>query len=566
MAQFALLATHRDVVGREPQLSELREILAKYRRREVIFLLAKINAVLGTWKNEPNFELDNEVSRLFLKSYVNQLAELKRQGPARVVFSRMTLLYLVKQACVASGENEALANTDETVADIGLAALMANDLMLPFLPSNRDGTLERLANLFPFADYISTDGYATEIARGQKMFEIASQLPSLRARKDFVDIGRRFEELFGLPYATFCQLIFGCATKFLDIQVNDLRSPNALVLKETFFQKSTVPLERARKFFEMFAISEADLAERIRASANRPGDDFTILQGSPLLLLAPDLYTCFDPGFLVDKAGRSLYWTLFSALNDSERTKLGSFWGAVFEEYVNQLLAESYAAGGIFVPAPKFPNGDEAFDGYIRERGSLIVFEHKSSTLRADAKYGGDPGKLKKDLNLKFIEGGEDGAKGIAQLNKSLVRFLRGERIGELKHEDVHTIYPCMVCLDNAVSIPYMAAYFRDQFKAVFPRKGIRQTVTTLFTLNITDVENLLGYLGRFQLSDIFESYHSKNRTMLTSLTSSEVPLIKGVDPDRTILRQGFSDFAMKLEEDLFPNEAARQSGDPDAI
>jgi hypothetical protein len=566
LAQFALLATHRDIIGHEPQVPELRSILAKYERREVIFLLAKLNAVLGTWKNEPNFEADAQISRLFLKNHLNQLAELKRQGPARVVFSRMTLLYLVKQACVASGETGALLNNDDAVADIGLAALMANDLMLPFLPSNQNGTLERIANLFPFADYISTDGYATEIARGQKMFELASQLPSLRERSDFVDIGRRFEELFGLPYPTFCRLIFGCATKFLDIQVNDLRSPNALVLKETFFQRSTVSLERARKFFEMFAISDAHLANEIKASASRPGDDFTILQGSPLLMLAPDLYTCFDPGFLVDKAGRSLYWTLFSALPENEKTKLGSFWGAVFEEYVNQLLAQSYAAGGIFVPAPKFPNGDEAFDGCIRERGSLIVFEHKSSTLRADAKYGGEADKLKRDLNRKFIEGDEEGAKGIAQLNKSLVRFLRGEPIGELTPEDVHTIYPCMVCLDNAVSVPYMAAYFKEQFKAVFPRKGIRQTVTTLFTLNIADVENLIGYLGRFRLSDIFESYYFNNRAMLTSLSSSKVPILKGIEPEQTPLRQGFSDFAKKLEEDLFPHEVAQQSGPPRAV
>jgi hypothetical protein len=390
LAQFALLATHRDLIGREPQISELRALLAKYQRREVIFLLAKLNAVLGTWKNAPDFDRDNEVSRIFLKSHFNHLTELKLGGPARVVFSRMTLLYLLKQACLASGENGALVNSDEAVADIGLAALMANDLMLPFLPSSRDGTLERLANLFPFSDYISNDGYATEIARGQKMFELASQLPSLRARNDFVDISRRFEELFGLPYLTFCELIFGCATKFLDITVKDLLSPNALVLTEAFFQRSAISLERARNFFEGFAIAEADLADKIRGSANRPGDDFTILQGSPLVLLAANIYTCFDPGFLVDKAGRGLYWTLFSELNDNEKRKLASFWGAVFEEYVNQVVGQSYAAGGVLVPGPKFPNGDEAFDAYIRERGSLIVFEHKSSTLRADAKYAGD--------------------------------------------------------------------------------------------------------------------------------------------------------------------------------
>jgi len=564
LAQFAVLLTHREVVGREPKIAELHSLLSKYQRREVIFLLAKLNAVLGTWKNEPNFQLDDAVSRIFLKGYLDQIAELKRQG--RIVFSRMTLLYLVKQACIASSENGTPVNTDEAIADVGLAALMANDLMLPRLPSSGDSTLERLANLFPFSDYISTDGYATEIARGQKMFELASRLNSLRERTDFVDITQRFEELFGLSHSTFSQLIFGCATKFLGIQLNDLRSPNALLMKETFFQKTTVSLETARKFFATFALAEDGLAEKIQGAANRPGDDFTILQAFPLLLLAPELYTCFDPGFLVDKAGRNLYWTLFSALNDNEKGKLGSFWGAVFEEYVNQLLAQSYAGGGTFVPGPKFTNGDEAFDAYILERGSLIVFEHKSSIIRADAKYGGDVGKLKRDLDLKFVEGDEDGAKGIAQLNRSIARFLRGEAIGGLLPKDVYTIYPCIVCLDNAVSIPYMAAYFKEQFKAVFPRKEFRQTVTTLFTLNITDVENLLGYLGRFQLSDILESYHAASRTMLTSLSTSSVPLLEGVAPDETVLRRGFAEFARKLEEELFPQGEVNQDAGHDAL
>jgi hypothetical protein len=53
----------------------------------------------------------------------------------------------------------------------------------------------------------------------------------------------------------------------------------------------------------------------------------------------------------------------------------------------------------------------------LLEGGSLVAFEHKSSTIRADAKYGGDVEKLKEQLHLKFVEGDEEGAKGIAQLN-----------------------------------------------------------------------------------------------------------------------------------------------------
>jgi hypothetical protein len=70
-------------------------------------------------------------------------------------------------------------------------------------------------------------------------------------------------------------------------------------------------------------------------------------------------------------------------------------------------------------------------------------------------------------------------------------------------------------------------AIFTEQFKLMFPRKEFHQTVTPVFTLNISDIENLLGYLTEFEISDILESFHSKNRASLTSLSSSEVPLLK---------------------------------------
>jgi hypothetical protein len=251
---------------------------------------------------------------------------------------------------------------------------------------------------------------------------------------------------------------------------------------------------------------------------------------------------------------------LFSGISNEQRNKLASFWGAIFETYVNSILEQSYKGKGSFIPEPKFPNGDQAFDACLVERGCLVVFEHKSSTLRADAKYGGDIPKLKKELDVKFVAGDEEGAKGLAQLNKSLLRFLRGETIAALTCADVNTIYPCLICLDGSVSVPYIGRYFKEQFKMVFPRKEFRQTVTPVFTLNISDLENLLGYLEDIMLSDILESFYSENRSMLTSLSSSNVPILKGAKQGPNLVREGFAKFASKLERDLFPNEA----GQPD--
>jgi len=164
------------------------------------------------------------------------------------LFSRITLLYLAKQACIACGDTGAMMDDARSYEAIGLACLMANDLMLPFMPSPQDGTLERLANVLPFSDYMPHDQYPAEIARAQKMFDIASQEPSLRSRSDFLDLKTEFENAMGASYITFSQLVFGCATKFLNVRLEDLASPEAMILRSTFFQKSAIPPEKAKQF------------------------------------------------------------------------------------------------------------------------------------------------------------------------------------------------------------------------------------------------------------------------------------------------------------------------------
>ncbi len=58
MAQFAVLVTYREIFGKDPKIEELHAILSKYGRCELLFLLAKLNCLLGTWQNTPNFEED----------------------------------------------------------------------------------------------------------------------------------------------------------------------------------------------------------------------------------------------------------------------------------------------------------------------------------------------------------------------------------------------------------------------------------------------------------------------------------------------------------------------------
>jgi hypothetical protein len=510
---------------------------------------------LGTWQNAPNFDVDAQLSAVLLKGHHSEVQLIRRSTDRRVVFSRITLLYLIKQACIACSEDGLLVQNEDHQGDVGLSCLMTNDLLLPFVPSPSDDTLKRLANLLPFADYIGHDQYSMDIGRTLIMFDEISCLPVLKARTDFIDIKGIFEHYMGLSIRTFCELIFGCATKFLSVNLDQIRaSTEALFLRSAFFRKTKLEPATVVQFLKKLAIPENVLARKINESHDRPGDDLTVFQQNPLIEIGPDLYICVDPGFLGDKAGRAAFWTLFSEISqNSLRLELLSFWGAVFEEYVNYALVQSYSAGGHLLLSPRFANGDQAFDACLIEGRDLIVFEHKSSTLRADAKYGGDTKKLREQLHLKFVDGDEEGKKGVAQLSSSLERFLAGENLDGISNNQISKVYSVLVCLDNSVIVPLMGQYFNDQFRTLFPRKKFkRTTITPIFTLGISDLENLLGYVDTFHFSEILESYYRKNRAMLTSISRSEVPLLANVQAGKNVVRERFSQFGNDIVKKLF--------------
>jgi hypothetical protein len=565
MSRFAMLITYREVFDREPHLDELHSMLTKYARREVVAFLGKLNCLLGTWKNTPQTELDAKLSNFILGRHRQRL-EAIRKGPIdRIVFSRLTLLYVLKQACLACPEEGLDLTTEPSKNDLGVCCLMANDLVLPFIPSPSDNILRKLSNILPFCDYVSLDHYPMEIARTQMILEDIVQLPAIKERPDFIDLANLFNERFKISATTFCELVFGCATKSLDVSPEKLESaPEALVLRDTYFQHSKVPPESVAQFFRKVAITEAELASRIRESQNRPGDDLTLLQQFPMIEIVQGRFLCLDPGFLVEKAGTGFYWALFSEVSPNLRDKLPGFWGSVFETYVNSVLGQSYAGFGRFIPEPRFENGDASFDACIVEGRDLIVFEHKSSVIRADAKYGGDVTKLENQLRLKFVEGDKDEPKGVTQLSRNLSRFLGGDKLGGvLEAKDISRVYPVLVCLEGSVVVPYMARYFRDQFKEIYPRKKYPQVVTPLFTLGITDVENLLGFLAMFKLSEILESYYSNNKAMLSPISSSDVPLLKNVRPGKNLVKDRFSEFAERMVKNLFGEEAALEATKP---
>jgi hypothetical protein len=251
--RLAVLITYREVFKKEPTAEELHAILKKYKRDEVILLLGKFNCLMGTWKNEPDEELDRKLSSYILDKHVarlNAIRDWDRQV-TRLVFSRLTLLYLVKQACLVCPDNGPGLSSAEGRNDLGTCCLMANDLVLPFVPNSTDSAIGKLANLLPFSDYMPMDHYPKELARTELILQNVLPLPSLKKRTKYVDLSKLFEDRFGFPAQSFCQMIFGCATKSLQTTPEQLRStPDALIIRDTFFSKTNLPADTSGEVFQ----------------------------------------------------------------------------------------------------------------------------------------------------------------------------------------------------------------------------------------------------------------------------------------------------------------------------
>jgi hypothetical protein len=132
----------------------------------------------------------------------------------------------------------------------------------------------------------------------------------------------------------------------------------AFLITPQYLQHAAVAREDIVTFLGL--LSATPQALQVQARVDSPGADFLALQRHPLIEYSADTYMCPDAGFLSDKAGPSLFWTLHQATD--RRSDLLAYWASVIERYAQWLFTETYQGRGQWYPSPRFPNGDEAGD------------------------------------------------------------------------------------------------------------------------------------------------------------------------------------------------------------
>jgi hypothetical protein len=434
------------------------------------------------------------------------IARLRDEAPDLSVFNRINLLYMAKQALlVASPDGQPVANRSD-IERIGICFLMANDLVLGYEPSKADSLLQSVAGLMPFPELVVRESLVADITRNRVLLHEILDRPRIRQHKHFRDLRAEYCSRFGMTFERFCALVVAVSTRFALPQGDKELFSTGPCLGADFFRNTTVPPEEIEAFFVATARTEEQMKRLLEEAAGPV--NFDPIQRFPLVALSDGSRICLDPAYLLEKAGKSFYWTLRSIYDDAEGSRLKEFWGAMLEEYLHWLFQNCYQGEGSYM-SPTFADGTPAFDGCLVEGSVLVAMEYKSSILTAIAKRSFSESALRPDLVKKFVASQKNENKGVGQLRAVLERWCGGDEICGLEDGRIHKVIPVLVCLDDAMASPGVARYLDSILCEHRTRIGKRakKTITPLFVVTLPDLEYLLKFTTSMLIQEMLQKF-----------------------------------------------------------
>jgi hypothetical protein len=472
-------------------------------------------------------------------------------------FSRYTILWLLRQAlttCAAQGGRR----THEACGVFGEACLIANDLANP--PKTTRTSLELAASLLPTVPDFSQEEFDVDVARS--LYLLAED-----ARRVVPSLPGRIEGLLGYTIEEYCDLAFASAMKPIAEGPTNLATFELAALTPAHFRTTNIRPERAQVFLQSISATETTLANTI-AQEKAPERSLMIFRTTPLLD-HNDAFVPIDIGFVLDKAGRGLFWAALKQSTDiKEQNQLLSDWGTLHEHHLNTLLAENLGRRSKLLVKPSFANGDEAFDSAILEGRTLIAIECKATTMRDDIKYVDDPVALRGALEQRFVTGEGKKRKGLAQLSKNIQRFAMGEVLHDateitLSRAHVGTVVPVLVHVDNTLRTPGIPHYLNFRFKEQARIK--RPIVTPLVLLPLTELEQLEGHLTDHGLMPFVESFLEQLKADPAAVFfTGKLPLLRDQPRKRGTSLQRLDKYLDTLLHRLFPNAPIDADEQPD--
>lgn len=500
--------------------------LRKYPVSAVIRLCSVLNGVISSWTRRDDAEIQRG---LILSAFPPDVAR-RIFDTNRPVFHRHQLLFLTQEAVRRCGI-DAPPVAGPNWGGLGTVFLMANDQLgrqFPALTEDVEKLVSLISAFIPAFEANSFQGFLHKMGRSYLM--LSRFVDPLRGRKNFFDVTALFQEATGIPLSVYQALLTGVLARAAKIDVEKaVRDPDNFVVPMRWFSSTSVPQSQVDAFFTDMSTTTERLAGRILEESPRP-DDFKILRDKPLLS-EPEGFFPIDFSFLAEKFDTGPFWCVHHHLPGSKRENFHSFWGDVFEGYMNWVFGQSCGRKrNRFYPNPHYTEApsEQVCDGLIICDRTVVLVEYKGATFSAASKYGRDIAALKYEMDQKLVVN-----KGVAQLVRAIERLFRLERPDQIDGVDlagVTTVCPLVILRDDLGSVCGVNGYLNARFQSVKPRR-LRCAVMPLFCLSAEDVEKLSSYLGDLPLASLLGAWKKRDHHLMGSFWMIDNKFIKERDP-----------------------------------
>jgi hypothetical protein len=421
MKFWVLQLGYEEVFGEKAEWPGVERRLQRYSLRAVLDVVGKISAYLdGVEGSAADVAAQKLISDGLFGPASGQrvwekVAAYARKHPevrSIALFGELQLINVVKVALLMMPTED--RESDEDLGGLGEAMLMIGELMHgelePVVPLDRSAPMPPEWKLLIVANALFHAGGAwrNDLGRSHELY--LKDRPHLHAHPAYVDLPGRVKARTGLDPVNLWSVLFALQAHWAAFDATSLHQLSGGVDADTYFTAHyRFSPEEVKQFFGLCAASAADIQVRVRAEYSRghldPLDVLPFAQ-TPLMQLGQMVYAP-SRKLVAEKLGKGLYHLLLgSAGPTADSKRVLDYMGAVFEDYVDELLRRVYpATSGRYVDARTLGSllPGKSCDAVLIFPDALVLLECKAKLFPLDVRRARRVDQLEAALKATYL-------------------------------------------------------------------------------------------------------------------------------------------------------------------
>ena len=509
MTEIETYLRYQDVFGTPSTLEQFETLMRVLDLGLMLRLFSPVNTICAR-RGLPNRDQAQLalIRELFDEGTARKtLAYGTKSGCGVTVFHRKQCLFILREAMRLCPDVPGMQPADIRES-LALVSLMANDHVSATSPQGTSALDQIAALMCDFIPVTEANELRFEMASVSRMHKIVHDIAPARAQEPaYFDIGQLFEQASGLPLTTYEALSLAIMPRVLKSAVDVLTHSPDYGVHINFFDQTHLSENQRDSFFSLLARTPEEFRACVKGRVPSLSD-FTIFKETPFLR-NPDRLVPMDMTACMEKFEASVFWTIFRSLPEKQKEPFTSFWATAFEDYIDWLLTNSVdQSQNRFYPSPRYADGgrEEVCDGIVVSGTTAVFIECKGGFIRGDAKYGGDPAKLRAEIEKKYVT-----PKGVFQIAKAIVTAANRTNPRAIEGVDlsrVTTIMPVLITRDDIGDGFFVNTYLNARFQDAKRELNISKAIgpvycAQLICMSVDVVEKLTPYLIDTRFSGI---------------------------------------------------------------